>query len=275
MPEALPAALGATVRRLAARFSGRFGFWAQNLRSGETLAWHADDRFPSASTIKVFVLRELHRQAEAGLFDLDRDQVEMSPGDIASGSGVIKDLTPGLRLSLRDAATLMVTVSDNTATNLLIQRLGTRAINQGARGAGYRGTRCDGRIFKGRALHSHTTPHDLGVFMARVARGRELSGTASRAMLDTLKREQYANIVGRLIPYDPYGKGRERWLLASKSGSLSGVRNDAAYVKGPGVRYAIALMSRDCADQRFNVDKEANMMLARLAAGVHDHFAGR
>jgi beta-lactamase class A len=275
MPEALPAALGATVRRLAARFSGRFGFWAQNLPSGETLAWHAGDRFPSASTIKVFVLRELHRQADAGLLDLDRDQVEMGPGDIATGSGVIKDLTPGLRLSLRDAATLMVTVSDNTATNLLIQRLGTRPINQGARSAGYSGTRCDGRIFKGRALHSYTTPHDLGVFMARVARGRELSGAASRAMLDTLKREQYANIVGRLIPYDPYGKGRERWLLASKSGSLVGVRNDAAYVKGPGVRYAIALMSGDCADQRFNVDNEANLVLARLAAAVHDHFGGR
>jgi beta-lactamase class A len=275
LPDALPAALTATVRRLAARFSGRFGFWARDLRSGETVAWHGADRFPSASTIKVFVLRELHRQAEAGLVDLDRDQVELRQSDIAAGSGVIKDLTPGLRLSLRDAATLMVTVSDNTATNLLVERLGTRAINQGARSAGYPGSRCSGRIFKGRGLHSHTTPQDLGVFMARVAGGRELSRTASRAMLDTLKREQYANIVGRLIPYDPYGKGRDRWLLASKSGSLVGVRNDAAYVRGPGVRYAIALMSRDCADERFNVDNEANLVLARLAAAVHDHFGGR
>jgi hypothetical protein len=53
------------------------------------------------------------------------------------------------------------------------------------------------------------------------------------------------------------------------------VRNDAAYVKGPGVRYAIALMSGDCADQRFNVDNEANLVLARLASAVHDHFGGR
>jgi beta-lactamase class A len=207
------------------------------------------------------------------LLDLDRDRVELRPGDVATGSGVIKDLTIGLRLSLRDAATLMVTVSDNTATNLLIDRLGTRAINRGARTAGYSGTRCDGRIFKGRALHSYSTPRDLGAFMANIARGRELSRTAARAMLDTLKREQYANIVGRMIPYQPFGKGHERWLLASKSGSLIGVRNDAAYVKGPGVRYAIALMSKDCADERFNVDNEANLVLARLAAHVHDHFA--
>ncbi|MEP7105822.1 MAG: serine hydrolase, partial [Chloroflexota bacterium] len=242
-------------------------------RTGAVLAWHAEDRFPSASTIKVFVLGELHRQAEAGRLDLDRDHVTMRAEDIATGSGVLKDLTAGLRLSLRDAATLMVTVSDNTATNLLIERVGTRAINQGARGAGYLDTRCAGRIFKGRGLHSYTTPRDLGVFMSSVARGREVSRAAARAMLDTLKREQYANIVGRMIPYQPYGKGRERWLLASKSGSLTGVRADAAYVKGPGVRYAIALMSKDCADERFNVDNEANLVLARLAAQVHDHFA--
>jgi beta-lactamase class A len=124
-------------------------------------------------------------------------------------------------------------------------------------------------------MRSHTTPRDLGVFMANLARGRELSRPASRAMLDTLKREQYANIVGRMIPYEPYGKGKSRWLLASKSGSLVGVRNDAAYVKGPGVRYAIALMSKDCRDERFNVDNEANLVLARLAADIHAHFEQR
>src|SRR5207248_2664828 len=146
MQDALPGPLRSPVRRLAARFSGRFGFWARNLRLGEEVAWHADDQFPSASTIKVFVLRELHRQAAAGVLDLDRDRVEMRHPDVVTGSGVIKDLTVGLKLSLRDAATLMITVSDNTATNLLIERLGTRAINRSTRAAGYTGTRCDGRI---------------------------------------------------------------------------------------------------------------------------------
>jgi beta-lactamase class A len=273
MQDALPGPLRAPVRRLAAGFSGNFAFWARNLRSGEVVAWHAEQQYPSASTIKLFVLRELHRQAAAGILDLDRERVEMRRPDVASGSGVIKDLTHGLKLSLRDAATLMITVSDNTATNLLIERLGTRAINRSARAAGYSGTHCDGRIFKGHAMHSTTTPRDLGVFMTNVARGRELSSAASRAMLDTLKREQYTNIIGRLIPYDSLARGKQRWLLASKSGSLTGVRNDAAYVVGPGVRYTIALMSDGCADARYNVDNEANLVLARVAADVHDHFA--
>jgi len=273
MPAALPGPLRARVRRLAERFSGTFGFWARNLRSGEIVALDAERQFPSASTIKLFVLRELHRQAGDGLLELDRDQVEMRHADVTTGSGVIKDLTAGLKLSLRDAATLMITVSDNTATNLLIGRLGVRAINRATLAAGYAGTHCDGRIFKGRAMHSTTTPRDLGVFLTNVARGRELSGAASRAMRDTLRREQYTNIVGRMIPYDPVARGKARWLLASKSGSLTGVRNDAAYVVGPGVRYTIALMSEGCADARYNVDNEANLVLARLAADVHDHFA--
>jgi len=268
----LPPGLRAALRR---PFSGRLGFWALNLRTGELLEHNAEEIFPSASTIKLFVLRELYRQAEAGRLDLDRDSVVMQHKDVTTGSGVIKDLTTGLRLSLRDAATLMITVSDNTATNLLVRLLGTRAINQGARQAGYAGTRCAGRIFKGNRMRSLSSPRDLGVFMANVALGRELSRAASQAMLDTLKREQYANIVGRLIPYEPYGKGKSRWLLASKSGSLVGVRNDAAYVRGPGVRYAIALMSSDCEDERFNVDNEANLVLARLAADIHAHFEQR
>ena len=65
--------------------------------------------------------------------------------------------------------------------------------------------------------------------------------------------------------------------LVNQHGALtiSGVRNDAAYVKGPGVRYAIALMSSDCEDERFNVDNEANLVLARLAADIHAHFEQR
>lgn len=254
-------------------FSGRLGYWALDLRTGELVEHNADEVFPAASTIKLFVLRELYRQAAEGHLDLDLDSVVMRHEDVTSGSGVIKDLTGGLRLSLRDAATLMITVSDNTATNLLIKVLGTRRINQGARAAGYTNSRCAGLIFKGRRMRSFSTPRDLGRLMGNLGLGRELSREASRAMLDTLKREQYANIVGRMIPYEPYGKAAKKWLLASKSGSLTGVRNDAAYVKGPGVRYTIALMSRGCADERFNVDNEAHLVLARLAADIHTHFS--
>ena len=269
----LPAALRRRVEEAAAGFSGAFGFWACDLRSGVEVGLAAEERFPSASTIKLWVLRELFRQGSLGLVDLDAGTVEMGAGDRVIGSGVLKDLTPGFRVSLRDAATLMITVSDNTATNLLISRLGVRAINLGARRAGYLGTHLHGLFFKGRGIRgSYTTPADAGRFMVSVARGGEVSRAASLEMLEILRREQYANIVGRMIPFDPYASGRDRWRLASKSGSIRGVRNDAAIVEGPGCRYVVALMSRDCKDERFNVDNEANLVLARLAAAVHWWF---
>ena len=273
MPDVLPPGLRRRIDPIRRRFSGVLGLWAHDLRTGEEVALDACESFPSASTIKLWILRELFRQAELGRLDLDGSRVVLAEGDHTLGSGVLKDLSAGVSMSLRDVATLMVTVSDNTATNLLIRWLGTRAINHAAHAAGYRDTRLNGLLFKGRGIRaSRTTPADAGRFLLGLARGTEVSRAASNQMLDILRREQYANIVGRLIPYDPYASGRDRWRLASKSGSIRGVRNDAALVEGPGCRYVVSLMSRDCADERFGVDNEANLALARVAAEVHTHF---
>ena len=266
----MPEELAGPVAKLARGFSGELGLYVHDLARGEEFGSGAEVRFRAASTIKLFVLWELMRQAAEGRLSLD-DQVEMRAADRAQGSGVIADLSPGLKLTLRDAATLMITVSDNTATNLVIDRVGTRNVNRTAAAAGFPGTHLAGKIFKGRGVHSMTTPADLGRLMTAVARGRAVGRFESGQMLGILKREQYAYIVGRMIPYDPWATGPGAWTLASKSGSLSGCRNDAAYVRAPHARYAIALMSDGCADQRPYVDNEALICLARIAALVHEH----
>jgi beta-lactamase class A len=192
------------------------------------------------------------------------------------GTGVLKDLAPGLRLSLGDAATLMVTMSDNVATNLVIDRLGTRAINGGIREAGYRETRLGGKLFRRHRGSSSTTAEELGQLMLSIARGEAVSGAASAAMLGILRREQYDHIVGRYLPFSPgdVDGSAPRWRVASKNGSLVGVRNDVAHVEGDGVSYVVALVSRDCADPRFCLDNEATVCLAQLARLVHDWCAG-
>ena len=270
----LPPALARAVARLERGFSGTIALWVHDLGRRETYGLRAAEPVKPASTIKLFVLRELLRRADAGELRLDEDVV-MERRDVVPGSGVIRDLTPGLRLSLRDAATLMVTVSDNTATNLLIDRLGTRAINRETARAGFQGTHLGGKLFKGGGLRSRTTARDLGVLMARIARRRAVSRAASATMLDILRREQYDTIVGRFLPHDdqaPSGS-RARWRIASKSGSIVGHRHDVAFVEGDGLRYVVALMSWDCADTRFWVDNEAQICLAHVARAVHDHIA--
>jgi beta-lactamase class A len=253
---------------LAQGFSGTLGLWVYDLRRGECYGLRAQRRFAAASTIKLFVLLELFRQVEAGRVRL-ADSVRLTARAKVPGSGVIKDLSPGLRLTLKDAATLMITVSDNTATNLLIGHLGLAAINRGLRAAGYRDTRLAGKLFQGRGLRSTSTPEDLGTVMLRILQGEAVGRRASTQMCDILQREQSDLILGRLLPHAR--SGRPRWKVASKSGSVRGVRNDVASVEGPRARYVVALMSKGCQDKRFWVDNEATLCLARVARAVHDY----
>jgi hypothetical protein len=90
-------------------------------------------------------------------------------------------------------------------------------------------------------------------------------------MLDVLRRSQSRDIVGRFLPVE--GGSRDGVRIASKNGSLDGLRHDVAYVEGPGTSYVVALMSRDCADRRIWPDNEATLCLARLARCVHDHVS--
>jgi beta-lactamase class A len=271
----LPPALAQHVRSEEAAFSGTVGLWAHDLRRRRTYGLRADEPFPAASTIKLFVLRELFRQVETGGVAL-ADEVVLRRRDVVPGSGVLKDLSPGLRFRVDDAAMLMVTVSDNVATNLLIGLLGAAAINRGAREGGYPATRLGGKLFRSRRPPSTTSPRDLGALMLDVARGRAISGPASRAMLRMLRREQANQIVGRFLPDESPGPGRPAppLTIASKDGSLGGARNDVAYVEGSGVRYVVALMSRGCDDHRYSADNEATLCLARIARAVHDQASG-
>lgn len=270
----LPEPLAAQVERLDDEFSGRIALWVHDLGRGETYGMRAEESFYPASTIKLFILRELFRRVEEGTARL-RDRVVMERADIVAGSGVIRDLTPPLPLSLHDAATLMITVSDNTATNLLIGRLNTRTINSQTQRAGFTDTQLGGKLFRGRGLRSRTTPRDLGVLMTQIARGRAVSADASRQMLKILRREQYNTIVGRFLPATDADdeKGRDPWKVASKSGSINQHRHDVAHVEGQGLSYVVALLSKDCRDLSWTPDNEAQICLAHVARAVHDHVA--
>ena len=273
--EQLPPRLRARVEEIESGFSGHLALWYTDLRRRRTYGLRTCERFDPASTIKLFVLRELFRQAEAGHLALD-DVLPMERGDLVPGSGVLKDLTPGrVSLTLLDLATLMITVSDNIATNLLIGRLGTANINRGAHEAGCNDTWLRGKVFKGRTRHSYSTPRDLGTLMTQIARRQTVSAQASRGMLDILRREQSDLIVGRHLPYrqDDLANDRHPWRVASKSGSIKRHRHDVALVEGEGLRYVVALMSSGADDLRFWPDNEGTLCLAAVARAVHDEVA--
>jgi beta-lactamase class A len=264
------------IQRLAAGFSGVFGVWAHALASGETIQWNAQEVFPAASTIKLPILYEVYRQASEGRFRLT-DTLTATAEEIVGGSGVLKDLTPGLTLSIRDLATLMIAVSDNTAANLLIDQVGIDSVNHSLQDLGLRATVLEHKLMRAApgASVNRSTPAELGHLMTLIATHAVLTPAACEELLEILRRQHYTDqITRRIAEFDGFVEaGTEPAMtVASKSGSVRGTRNDVAFVESPQCRYVLAMMSRDCSDRRFYVDNEASVLLAEVSAQIYVHF---
>jgi beta-lactamase class A len=121
-------------------FRGQMGVAAVELRSGETIAVNADSRFPTASTIKTAVMIEAWQQSADGRLSMDT-AVTLRDADKVGGAGVLRGLHDGLALSVADCIHLMIVLSDNTATNLLIEKLGTARVNGRLESLGLRETK--------------------------------------------------------------------------------------------------------------------------------------
>jgi beta-lactamase class A len=266
------------IQRLAAQFSGTLGVWSHSLVSGETIEWNAEDVFPTASTIKLPILYEVYRQAGDNRFHLT-DVRTVEATDVVPGSGILKDLTPGVTLSIRDLATLMIVVSDNTAANLLIDLIGVDAVNHAMNALGLRATVLGHKFFQAQAgaVPNSSAPADLGRLMVQIARHGVLTPAACEEMLRILRQQHYTdNITRKIADYDGFLEAGVEPVVtvASKSGSIRGTRNDVALVERRESRYVIAMMTRDCADRRFYADNEAAVLLANMSALVDEHWQG-
>jgi len=268
--------LGARVQELCAGLDGVAGVAAEQLDGGERLELRADEVFPTASAIKVFVLHALFAKAAAGALVLDARRA--LPAERTLGSGVLLHLSAGLEPTFEDLATLMMMVSDNLATNLLIDELGVDAINAEIRAAGLEHTQLNGRIDFARlgsdklALGA-STPGDLVRYFARLRRGELLPAPWTDRLLDLMRIQKYIEPLRRQLPADPYARefgDPEPVWVASKTGSLSGVRCEAGLVHTPTAEWAIAVMTRDVRDTRVTSDNDAVRFIAAVSRAVYD-----
>jgi len=266
------------IEQLTARFSGTLGLWAYSVDTGETIAIRADEPFPAASTIKLPILYEVWRQAGEGRFQLT-DMLLLKQEDVVPGSGVLKDLTPGLSLSVRDLATLMIIVSDNTATNMLIDLVGREPVNESMAALGLTHTCLNNKLFKAPpgAPPNSATPADLARLMRMIALQEVLTPATCAEMLEILGRQHLKEgITRRISDFDGFvEEGKEPpATVASKSGSIRGTRNDVGFVQAKGRRYVVSMMTRGCADPRFYADNEGSLLLADVSAVLYRHFVG-
>jgi len=266
-------------------FDGVAGLAARNLLTGEEIVINADGRFPTASAIKTAVMVEAYHQASRGTLSLDTT-IPLRQSDKVGGSGVLNGLSEGLALSVRDLIHLMIVVSDNTATNLLVSRLGTKNVDARMVALGlehtklFRPTFRDGKADLFPELEKEfglgmSTPREMANLMELIATGAAVDKDASAAMLETLRRQQDRAMIPRLLPGTlQVGSktGTDSEKLADERGRRGAIRVDAGIVTGDGVRYVIALFTRRGGDTRGGADNAGVLLGAQLSRMVYEQF---
>lgn len=232
---------------MASSYPHDIAFCAKNLSTGQTISFAPDKLMPTASCIKLPVLVALHDLAERGEVDLDIPVV-LEVADQVGGSGVLKNLSPGATLSLRDYATLMIVLSDNTATNIVVDRVGIDVVNATMRDLGLTQTTLKTRIdFQaiGNEVRnlSESSAADFAILLERIAKGTAVSAAASAAVKDVMARQHYLDLLPRLLPHNPYAAdlgGQAALAVAGKTGFFPGFRADTIIVDTAGQTLVMA-----------------------------------
>lgn len=267
----------AEIAGLAGTFSGVLGVAARNLTTGEQLELDAHRPFHPASTIKLAVLVAVYRQAIEGSLSLD-ERLPLDPALTVANGGVMDGFTPWALYSVRDLAHLMIAISDNTATNLLIRRVGMPAINAMLAEYGLAQTRLNryvGIDAEGVPL-GQTTPADMVRLLELLTTEQILTSSACQAILQTMTHQQFHHLTTRYLDDwdEELPPERSCIRIASKSGWIRRVRHDVAVIWAPRATYVLAMYSKDCGDDSFKLDNEAALLLPRVSERIY-HAWGR
>ncbi len=265
-------------KRIAAElasYDGHMSVYADDMK-GNVVAIGADEPFETASTIKTYILACLFEQAERGQASLE-DRLVYKKEHFVDGSGVLRDLGVGAKLAVKDVATLMIIISDNIATNMMIDYLGIDTINACIRGLGCTGTTLHNPIdFERYDRLGTTTPRDYASMFLRLAKGELVSSAASEQMRAIFRRQHYNGMLTRFIPpyfLDSEDTGEEELIyVASKSGSMNACRNDGGIVHTPYGEYVIVIMNKNFSDAIYYDDHPALVFGAKVSRLIFDQY---
>lgn len=241
-------------------FSGTMGLYANDFR-GNKIEINADEEFETASCIKVPILTELLRCVHEGKINLNH-KLEYTKENFVVGSGILRSLSYGLQLSILDYATLMIIVSDNIATNTLIDLLGIDNINNTCNDLGLKHTILHNKLdFDKYDKLGTTTPREYGSIFEKVYNKELWSEEMSDKFVEILKMQHYNTMLTKEIPpyyLDSEDTGDEELIyIASKSGSMNACRNDGGLFFTPYGGYTIALLTKEFHDPLYYNDHES------------------
>jgi beta-lactamase class A len=261
------ARLHRTLDSLARAHHGVAGYSVRNIDTGERLELRGDETFPTASLIKVPVLVTLYDLVEKGDISLD-DRITVLKIDKVPGSGVLQFLHDGIEITVRDAAWLMSTISDNTATNLLLDKIAIRRVWQKMEALGLPRSKIHSKTFQRMtsvAMDSSvkyglgvTTPNEMARLFELLASGKAVSARADSAMLDILSNNTDHESMQRFV---------EGVSAPRKTGANDSMRTECALFRLQS-RVVACVLTKENTDQRWVIDNEAQVTLARMGQAI-------
>lgn len=245
-----------------ARHKCRYGLVIKDLTTGEKLTMNANMLFPSASMIKVPILYEIMRQAAAGSLSLE-EMLTVSEEVRVGGAGILFELRPDIPMTIRELATLMIILSDNTATNMLIDRIGMTKVNQTMHKLGLTSTVLRRRMMDFAAAkagrENQTSARDMAGLFEIILNSTTLPHEYSTLILDILKRQQVRDKLPFYLP--------EETVLANKTGTLPGAEHDGGILFLQSGTYIISIFTADLI-----ANYEGLQMVANLGRIIYRHF---
>ncbi len=269
--------LESCLRPLIDAHEGQVAVAVKNLKTGECFAYHADDPMPTASLIKLPVMVETYRQAAEGKVDLDK-RLTLRKEDKVPGSGILTyHFSPGATFPLRDAVRLMIAFSDNTATNLVLDEIGIASTGETMEKLGYPNTKIHAKVFRRDTsiAPDRSEKYGLGsttasemIRLCEALDRHELVGPeACDAMLEHLRACDDKDKFPRFLP--PGTK------LAFKTGSVNAARTAAGLLETPAGTVALCVLTNENIDRRWVPDNAGNVLCAKVAREVFDHYQSR
>ncbi|HEU0121189.1 MAG TPA: serine hydrolase [Bryobacteraceae bacterium] len=265
------------IRERIAGFQGVVSLHAKNLRTGSEFGIGSDERVRTASTIKLPILVAVAQAVADGKANWE-EELTLTAADKVSGSGVLSEFTAGQKFLLRDLANLMIVVSDNTATNLILDRITADYVNAVMEKYGFTKTRSNRKILgDGKNLKPQpsgwsafgqkeenkkfgigvSTPREMVRLLEMLYKGEIVSAEASKEILATMDRQRYTDGIGRHLA---------GFRVASKSGGLDALRSDVGLVTGKTAAYAVAITVDGMPKIDYSADNVGNILISDLTA---------
>lgn len=254
----------AGLKNIEAGLDGILGIAIKDFKTGKVFFLNEREVFPQASSIKIALLLETFKQAQEGKLDL-HGFLTVDADRKVGGSGILRLLgRPSLSLSVRDTAVLMIALSDNTATNLLIDKVGgAEAVNRRMGALGLSATKLRRRMMDLTAAaegrENVSTPLEMMTLLEKIWKGEALEEPYRKELLDVLA-----------IPKDgPLRSGvPENIPVAGKPGGLEAVRCDSGIVMMPGRPYAVCVMTT-----YLKKDADGDPVIAQISRLAYEHFS--